>query len=342
MPTTTYTDATFAVAAIGARTDSSGVAVADYTAEEARLLSTILSEGYLSSDSSFQVAAQAVPNMSVKVGSGSAKADVYVVAGETAGQGNYLTRLDASSVTVTVPAADASQARTDEVYLVVRDNAYDASSRGLPQLGYRKGDAGGSAPGPDSNWKASVKLATIAVGAAVSTITSGNITDNRVPSQLAVAGGSYPRGLIAWGKRTTNSTATTGSTQSAAQKVLEVSANVKAGRLYRVYAKNVGAFSTTSALVELALVYTNDGSTPSVSSSYINKTVLEVPSGAFVISADMEGFYAPGSDQTLKVLLTIFRVSGTNSVSTFGNSEWPASIAVEDIGAAVANSQTLY
>lgn len=184
MPTTTYTNTTFAVAAIGARTDSSGVAVADYTAEETRLLATILSEGYVSPASAFLVDAQTVPNMTVKVGSGTAKTDIYVVAGETAGQGNYLVRLDASSVNVTVPAADASQARTDEVYLVVRDNTYDASSRGLPQIGYRKGDAGGSAPGPDASWEASVLLATITVGAAVSTITSGNITDERSASTL--------------------------------------------------------------------------------------------------------------------------------------------------------------
>lgn len=184
MATTTYTDTTCAVAAIGARTDSAGAAVDDVSAEELRLPSGILTEGYLSGSSSFEVTEQAVPDMTVKVGSGVAKADTYVVAGEAAGQGNYIVRLDVTDVDVTVPAADAAQTRTDEIWLVVADNAYDASSRALPRIGYRKGDLGGAAPGADSNWEASVKLATITVAAAVTTITDSDIADERTAAGI--------------------------------------------------------------------------------------------------------------------------------------------------------------
>lgn len=182
MPTTTYTTPTMSVNAVGARTDAAGAAVNDFTAEEARFPSLLLSEGYLKPTTAFKVNAQAVPNMTVKVGSDTAKADYYAIAGEVGGQGNYITRLDVASQNVTIDAADASQTRTDEIYLVVRDNVYDASARALPQLGYRKGDLGGANPGPDSSWRASVILARITVAASATTITNANITDLRTAS----------------------------------------------------------------------------------------------------------------------------------------------------------------
>src|SRR5690606_16767518 len=184
MATTTYSAPTVSVAAIGGRTDSVGEAVADYTAEEARMLTEILNAGYLRPAEAWQVTAQAAPNMSVKVGSGSAKADHYIVEGQVAGQGKYIVRLDATSVNLTVPAADVSQTRTDQVYLVVLDNSYDATLRGIPQLGYRKGDLGGAAPGPDDAWEAYALLATITVGPGATEITNNEIADEREPATL--------------------------------------------------------------------------------------------------------------------------------------------------------------
>lgn len=184
MATTTYTDSTFSANIIGARTDTAGTAVTDTTAEEARLLASMLSQGYLTPSNAFVVAAQSVPNMTVKVGSGTAKADYYAVAGTVAGQGNYIVRLDAASQNVTISAADASQVRTDEIYLVVRDNLYDTSSRALPQIGYRAGTLGGANPGPDATWKAYVLLARITVAAGATSITSGNISDQRAAATL--------------------------------------------------------------------------------------------------------------------------------------------------------------
>jgi hypothetical protein len=185
MASTSYTDSTFAAAVIGARTDSAGSAATDTTAEEARLIASILNAGYIAPTGACQVAAQAVPNMTVKVGSGTAKVDTYVLAGTASGEGNYVVRLDVASQNVTVPAADASQTRTDEVYLVVLDNAYDSSARALPRIGYRTGTVGGANPGPDSSWKAYALLARITVAAAATTITSGNISDQRTASGLA-------------------------------------------------------------------------------------------------------------------------------------------------------------
>lgn len=197
MPTTTYTTPTVSVSAIGSRTTDAGVAVTDYTAEEVRFLSAAYGEGYLTPTNAFQVRQQTVADMTVRVGSGTSKGDFYVVAGEASGQGNYIIRLDVSTQNVTISAADASQARTDEIYLVVRDNAYDASARGLPQLGYRRGDVGSGNPGPDSTWKASALLARINVPAAATSITQANITDARAKGGPgAVAGSATPVDLV--------------------------------------------------------------------------------------------------------------------------------------------------
>ena len=184
MPTTTYSTPTVSVASIGGRTDSSGDEVPDYTAEESRFITEILEPGYLRPAEAWQVTAQDTPNMSVRVGSGNAKEDYYVVGGQVAGQGKYIVRLDAVSVTLTVPAADASQPRVDEVYLVVLDNSYDATLRGLPQLGYRRGGLGGDAPGPDSAWEAYELLGSINVATTVTEITDTDITDERSSAAL--------------------------------------------------------------------------------------------------------------------------------------------------------------
>lgn len=177
-PTTTYVDSTFSANVIGARTDTSGSAVTDLSAEEARFSTLTVAEGYMTTNA-FKVAAQTSPDMTVKVGSGVAKVDYFCIAGEVAGQGNYIVRLDAVSQNVTIDAADAAQTRIDEVYLVVRDNVYDISSRALPQIAYRKGDVGGGNPGVDTSWRASAMLARVTVLANATTITNSNISDQR-------------------------------------------------------------------------------------------------------------------------------------------------------------------
>jgi hypothetical protein len=183
-PVTTLVDSTFSASVIGARTDNAGGAVTDTTAEEMRVLASLLNPGYITPAAAFQVTAQTSPNMTVRVGSLTTKTDYYVLAGTAAGQGNYIVRLDVASQNVTITAADASQTRTDEIYLVVQDNAYDSSGRALPRLGYRKGDLGGANPGPDATWTAYALLARITVAATVTTITNANISDQRAASSV--------------------------------------------------------------------------------------------------------------------------------------------------------------
>ena len=90
---TAYTDATMGARAIGARTDNAGAGVTDVSAEEDRYSQIILTEGYIKPSDAFEPVAGSAATMNVVIGSGTAKNDYYVVAGDVAGQGNYLVRL---------------------------------------------------------------------------------------------------------------------------------------------------------------------------------------------------------------------------------------------------------
>ena len=191
--TTTLYDPTagFGAWALQARTDAAGSAVDDYTGADGRLIvAASWSEGIISPADGFIVRErQAGANMSVDVGSGDADADIAVVEGVDSGQGSYLVRLGDALTNLTIEAADLSNPRIDEVYLVVQDNAYDSSSRVLPRLAVRKGTPVGSpsAPGPDAAWKAYLLLAQVAVAAGEISIEDADIIDSRVVALSVLA-----------------------------------------------------------------------------------------------------------------------------------------------------------
>lgn len=195
MPTTTQIDTNLNINAIGARTDFAGTGVADLSAEEIRFDQAQYSEGVLKPVEAFEVNAGGGGTMNVIVGSGAAKTDYMLVDGDITGQGSYLVRLEDVTKSITLSAPDASNERIDEIWLVVLDDTYDASSKALPILALREGDVAGGAPGPDASWEAATKLATITVPGGSSDITEATITDERTYTDLAFSnGGAMPVG----------------------------------------------------------------------------------------------------------------------------------------------------
>jgi hypothetical protein len=180
-----YLDASLGVNVIGAREDFAGTPVSDLTAEEARFPFVALSEGALSPADAFIPAKST--GMNITLGSGAAKTDYFVIAGTDPGQGNYVVRLTAATFAVTIDAADPSLSRTDEVYLVVRDDPYDALTTGRADVYYMKGTPGAGAPGPDAGWSAYALVATVVVPAAAPDISTATLTDERAVSVSAVA-----------------------------------------------------------------------------------------------------------------------------------------------------------
>jgi Phage tail fibre repeat len=200
MPTT-YFDPTMKAAYLQSRTNAAGAATTDVDGEEMRLFHSLLSAGVFAAND-YKVAPGA--GLSVAVGSGSPRHDVAVIQGTADGQGRYLVRLEATT-TVALPAADLTNPRIDEIYVVVVDHAFDAGGITKARLALRTGTAAASpvAPGPDPAWKAALKLATVNVATGATSVTAGQITDARAVSKIlagidatSIAGGVYTKAEV--------------------------------------------------------------------------------------------------------------------------------------------------
>lgn len=138
---------------------------------------------------------------------------------------------------------------------------------------------------------------------------------------------------VARGQRVTASTGTTATTGATAQGVMRISGSVRGGRLYRVSAPNLPCRSTTSGdRIAVQLTYTTNGTTPVVGSTRLTFGQKEVVGASVPNSLSVEGFYAPSTDLTLAVLLSIYRQSGSGTVSLLGASDWPIDMLIEDVG----------
>lgn len=309
MATTTLVDSTFSASVLGARTDNAGAAVSDTTAEELRTLASLLTPGYITPTAAFQVTAQTSPNMTVRVGSLAAKTDYYVLSGTVAGQGNYIVRLDVTSQNVTISAADASQTRTDEIYLVVQDNAYDTSARVLPRIGYRKGDLGGTNPGPDATWTAYALLARITVAPTVTTITNANISDQRISA--GILAGLFSTLAIVKSLMTTKGDVLAASAASTPARV-GVGSN---GQIYMAdSAQSTGTKWATVVATGYATVVTNESTSSSSFTDLATTgpavTVTVGPLGIAIVTIDFE------NDGTATGLaLMHYAMSGANTSS---------------------------
>lgn len=190
---------------IAGRTDSAGAAQDDFDDEEARLLTGILlREGitpHLTSGepnaNAFRVRQDTGSNMQVKVGSGTSKADGLVLRGTVAGQGAYLVRLDATTLTITVPATDATNPARYGVYAWVDDAAYSGTaSRAYAGISCLRGTPAGSptTPAASAVWSAyrllwEFQLPALATAVTDAILDASDAIDQRVASRLAVDGG---------------------------------------------------------------------------------------------------------------------------------------------------------
>ena len=127
------------------------------------------------------VTANSTPAMNVDVATGSCW-----VFGDYSVDSQYYFAHNEGAVNLAIAAADASNPRIDIVIAQINDSAYSGSADDW-ELKVVTGTAAGSPAAPTLPSSA-LKLATIAVGATVTTIVSGNITDNRAVSQLSVEG----------------------------------------------------------------------------------------------------------------------------------------------------------
>lgn len=138
-------------------------------------------------------------------------------------------------------------------------------------------------------------------------------------------------GILARGRRTTTSTATT-----TVQGVLRIDdIPIIGGHVHKVWSSALGlATSVNGDSIRVDIRYTTDGSTPTTGSSVLPGSAVQqrISSTGIVESATILTTYTPASDETLSVLLCVSRVSGTGNSAIFGDTSFSIDVVVEDYG----------
>jgi hypothetical protein len=156
------------------RTPPSWLQYGSHTAENDRLTAQALysSTGVIANG--MAVSAQGSPNMTVNVASGWCS-----IVSSYSNAGVYVGFNDAA-VTLTINAADPSNPRVDLIVATVNDQGYSGTTNNITyQVITGTPAVSPTVPSTPSN---SIALAQIAVAAGATQITSGNITDVRVPA----------------------------------------------------------------------------------------------------------------------------------------------------------------
>ena len=159
------------------RTPPSWLQNGSHTAENDRLTTTGSLWGTSGIVRSADLAVTASSGMNLSVAAGWAA----ILGTYQTNMGTYMAYNDAAA-TATITTADATNPRIDLVCITVNDAAYSGSLNSVA-INVVKGTAAGSPTVPSTPTN-SIVLAQIAVGAGVTSITSGNITDVRVRAQI--------------------------------------------------------------------------------------------------------------------------------------------------------------
>lgn len=137
------------------------------------------------------------------------------------------------------------------------------------------------------------------------------------------------RKLVARGQRLSNSTTTT--TEVGVMRIDDVP--ITGGHVYEISTSSLLlGTSVANDFVVARLRYTTDGSTPSTSSTLLTQAGARIEVTASGDYAMVRGVYAPSTDETLSVLLSVARASGTGSVGINYGSVVPIEVYVIDLG----------
>lgn len=161
------------------RTPPSWLQNGSHTAENDRLTTSQITYGQtgIRRTNDLAVSQSTTPAMTVSIAAGWA----VIVGDYTTNMGAYSVFNDAA-VAGTITAAHATLARIDRVCLTIADSAYTGSTNTVT-VNVVAGTAASSPVAPSTPVN-SISLATVAVGAAVTTILTANITDTRVRTKI--------------------------------------------------------------------------------------------------------------------------------------------------------------
>jgi hypothetical protein len=135
--------------------------------------------------------------------------------------------------------------------------------------------------------------------------------------------------IVARGRRLSNSTTTTSEVGVLRLDDIEVLGD----HIYEISTSSLLLGTSVANDIVLArLRYTTDGSTPSTSSTLLTQAGERIEVTANGAYTQVVGTYAPASDETLSVLLSVTRTSGSGSVGINYGSAVPIELYVIDLG----------
>jgi len=141
--------------------------------------------------------------------------------------------------------------------------------------------------------------------------------------------------IIARARRTTTSTTTT--TEVGVLRLDDIP--IKANRTYHIITSSLQVTSSgaTDGL-SANMRYTTDGSTPTTSSTILNYSRDGQDNSTTGMSQVVSVSYTPTVDETLSLLLSIQRVSGSGNAQISGSATNPIEILVIDLGPDVTDT----
>lgn len=260
------------------------------------------------------ITANGTPNMSVNVAAG----EGIIFGTEQAEQGAYHVYNDAT-VNKTIAASDPTNPRLDIVVAKVQDAEYSGATRAW-SLAVVTGTPAAS-PADPSVPANSISLARVAVGAGVTTITSGNITDLR--SRASYKPWNLPWGVVFKAAATTGQGSITSLTDLTG--LTTGSITPVANRVYKVTVDGVVQSTIDNDIYSFII---NNGAA-------IKNTSTRLHGSGAGLSACLIGYFVTsGSAVTIKAQLN--RALGSGTLSTAASATNPLLFLVEDIGPATA------
>ncbi len=154
------------------------------------------------------------------------------------------------------------------------------------------------------------------------------------PSPTVPALAGKPIGIMNYYERATNSAGSSGTPV----RVCYTWCNMVANRLYWVSAPNLGVWSTAYGRAEIRIRYTTNNTVPTASSTQLTQGSVELANASSVEVVSLGRLFKPTVNITgFVVAIFVARQSGTATVQSYGASDWPASIMIEDMGSTFAN-----
>lgn len=148
-----------------------------------------------------------------------------------------------------------------------------------------------------------------------------------------------PVGIVGRNQRTSNITSSSGATPI---RTLSTIASVVSGRTYRVSAMFEVSAATADATSQNELRYTTDNTEPLVSSTVLNRSLIEHGLSGVPDSVFIEAFFICTATGTFRVALCISRVAGAGNITLEAGATFPATLTVEDMGLTVSTTGTVY